>query len=248
MRRRRAIVNARERRDAPFPYPLPSYIPGCLFWWPAYSITGLNDGDAITTWPDFGPLVNDQVWSSHKALYKTNIVGNLPAVLFNGTSDFFQSTSTISGLAHVFCIAQYSGATFGGFSGLIGFNGSSATDSNIIFTGHSGTSHFYNNGDASRKRSYKLNGFVQSDEEAPMNAVGICSSTYNLWAAKTIEIRLGVDRQDTSAGRWWTGYIMDSFGFNRVLQPHEELWMLKYASNTWGVAAPQNACLTNLAF
>lgn len=52
----------------------------------ASAITGLNDGDPITTWPDASGLGNDAVQTSEslKPTYKAAIVNGLPVVRFAG--------------------------------------------------------------------------------------------------------------------------------------------------------------------
>ena len=74
---------------------LPTDITGCELWLPADYITGLVDGDAVTTWSDQSGLSNDvtQATASYKPLYKTNIVNGEPVVRFDATDDVLVSKS-----------------------------------------------------------------------------------------------------------------------------------------------------------
>lgn len=73
---------------------LPTKISGCKLWLKADFITGLNDGDALATWPDASGNGNDttQATLGNKPLYKTNIINSLPSVKFDGTDDFMSGT------------------------------------------------------------------------------------------------------------------------------------------------------------
>jgi RHS repeat-associated protein len=62
---------------------------GYVAWFKANAIAGLNDGDPVGTWDDSGPNNKDatQSTASLKPVYKTNLVGGLPAVRFDGSDD-----------------------------------------------------------------------------------------------------------------------------------------------------------------
>jgi len=71
----------------------PTIISGCQVWLAADKITGLVDGDVVTTWSDSSGQSNDftQSTASKKPLYKTNIFQTKPAIKFDGTDDFLLS-------------------------------------------------------------------------------------------------------------------------------------------------------------
>lgn len=62
----------------------PSDIAGLKLWLKADAITGLSDGDPVTTWEDASSANNDatQGTANVKPLYKTAIVNSLPVVRF----------------------------------------------------------------------------------------------------------------------------------------------------------------------
>jgi len=68
----------------------PLSIAGCKLWLRADTITGLNDGQALTTWLDESGLGNNatQATAANKPLYKTNIQNGRPVVRFDGVNDF----------------------------------------------------------------------------------------------------------------------------------------------------------------
>jgi len=68
----------------------PLSIAGCKLWLRADTITGLTDGQALTTWLDESGLGNNatQATAAAKPLYKTNIQNGRPVVRFDGVNDF----------------------------------------------------------------------------------------------------------------------------------------------------------------
>lgn len=72
----------------------PTDIAGLQLWLDASQITGLNDGDAVATWPDVSGFARDfsQSTASRKPVFKTNQRGSLPAVLFDGADDYLTAT------------------------------------------------------------------------------------------------------------------------------------------------------------
>lgn len=73
----------------------PSDIAGLQLWLKADAITGLNDGDAVTTWSDSSGQGNDvtQATAGNKPTYQTNELNGKPIVRFDGTDDFLMDTS-----------------------------------------------------------------------------------------------------------------------------------------------------------
>ncbi len=68
----------------------PTDVPGLELWLRADKITGLNDGDAITTWSDQSGQGNDatQATADYKPTYKVNILNGQPIVRFDGSDDW----------------------------------------------------------------------------------------------------------------------------------------------------------------
>lgn len=69
---------------------IPTDISDCELWLDANQITGLNDGDSVTTWSDESGNSHDATQSTagYKPTYETNEINSLPTVRFDGTDDF----------------------------------------------------------------------------------------------------------------------------------------------------------------
>jgi len=67
---------------------------GLVARWESDSITGLSDGDAVSTWTDTSGLGRNatQFTTANKPLFKTNIFGTQPAVRFDGSNDYLSFT------------------------------------------------------------------------------------------------------------------------------------------------------------
>jgi len=104
----------------------------------ADEITGLSDGNSVTSWPDESG--NSRSWSAGNApTYKTNIQNSLPIVRFNGTSNYMSMdnfTDSFGNDAHMLYFVIYGPDTSGDFF----FNfGNSGTTNSIYAYGADGS-------------------------------------------------------------------------------------------------------------
>lgn len=76
----------------------PSDITGLAGWWKADAITGLVDGDPVTSWPDSsaGARNMTQATSAKKPIYKTAIANGQPVVRFDGVDDLLLTASVVT--------------------------------------------------------------------------------------------------------------------------------------------------------
>lgn len=83
-------------RAGVWPPDVPKSISGLTLWFAADKLTGFNDGDAVTTWPDLSGNGYDvtQGTAGSRPLYKTNIFKGLPALLFDGSNDYLENTAS----------------------------------------------------------------------------------------------------------------------------------------------------------
>jgi len=90
---------------------IPTDVGGLLLWYKADSITGLNDGDAVSQWNDSSGQNNHAVQNTadNKPIFKTNIVNGLPVVRFDGVDDFMSFTSRVSTIRTAFFVLVWSG-------------------------------------------------------------------------------------------------------------------------------------------
>lgn len=82
-------------RKGVWPQDIPKTISGLTLWFAVDRLTGFNDGDAVTTWPDRSGNGYDvtQGTAGSRPLYKTNIFKGKPALLFDGVDDYFENTT-----------------------------------------------------------------------------------------------------------------------------------------------------------
>lgn len=95
----------------------PTDIDGLELWLDASAITGLSDGDPVTTWEDQSSNGFDatQATADNKPTYQTNELNGKPVVRFDGTNDLL-STSSVSvvgddGTWTVFAVSDLTGGT-----------------------------------------------------------------------------------------------------------------------------------------
>ncbi len=77
---------------------VPTTLSDCRLWLAADKITGLSDGDVVTTWSDSSAQSFDvtQSTTSKKPIYKTGIFNSKPAIKFDGTDDLLVNSSISS--------------------------------------------------------------------------------------------------------------------------------------------------------
>lgn len=92
----------------------PRSLPNLVLWLNASLITGLVDGDPVTTWADLSGQGNHatQGTGAAKPLYKVGIANGRPGVLFDGVDDFMSLTAgaaeTLMGAARtVFAVVKW---------------------------------------------------------------------------------------------------------------------------------------------
>jgi hypothetical protein len=87
----------------------PNELTGLQLWLKADGITGLNDGDPISTWSDESGQGNHatQATAGLKPLYKVNILNGKPAVRFDGINDYLNAhTLLFPPTATVFAVVR----------------------------------------------------------------------------------------------------------------------------------------------
>ncbi|HXG12260.1 MAG TPA: hypothetical protein VNK04_21070 [Gemmataceae bacterium] len=86
----------------------PDQIAGLKLWLQATAITGLVDGDPITTWEDSSDQNNDatQAVATAQPTYQSNEVNGLPVVRFDGADDYLvlPATLDLTGARTVFVV------------------------------------------------------------------------------------------------------------------------------------------------
>ena len=76
----------------------PSQLSSLVAWYDADAITGLNDGDPISTWSDAHGVFDVSATSGERPIFKTSIQNSRPVVRFDGSDDRLKrSGSPITG-------------------------------------------------------------------------------------------------------------------------------------------------------
>lgn len=92
---------------APFRFlAVPETIPGLQLWTKASRITGLADGDPVSTWPDLsGNARHFTQTGGNRPTYRTNILNGKPVVRLDGVNDYMQTPAFVIGApATVFAV------------------------------------------------------------------------------------------------------------------------------------------------
>lgn len=112
---------------------------GLQFWFKADAITGLNDGDAISTWVDSSVNARDATQAGgNRPTFQTNELNGKPGVNFaNGSSQFMEfGTANIAATGTPFSIVYVGYCTFSGnsqFRSLISVKTATAGVNFIVF-------------------------------------------------------------------------------------------------------------------
>lgn len=94
-------------------------VTGYRLWYDADQITGLVDGDPVSTWIDLAAARNLTSTLTTRPLYRTSIVNGKPAVQFDGSNDYMEYPGialTVQGSGAIFIVMtglSGSGAAFG---------------------------------------------------------------------------------------------------------------------------------------
>ena len=74
----------------------PSEIDGLILWLRADAITGLNDGDAVATWPDSSGQGNDAIGvAGSLPTWQDNVVNGQPVVRFDGVNNLLNTPNLL---------------------------------------------------------------------------------------------------------------------------------------------------------
>ena len=212
----------------------PNTIANLVRWFKADAITGLNDGDAVSTWTDSAGLGNATGTTTTRPLYKTNILNGLPAVRFDGTDDILKIATAFAPQT-VFVVFNYTdGATFPAYDGLFTDQGYTVSTGLI---GHSGTNDFY--AGSAHFDELRLNGDVTTGDLGTLSTHKIITGRKNYGEPYSVTWQFGQDR--TMAGRFWGGDILEFIAYSRKLKSSEVREVEKYLSDKYGIAVTNSS-------
>jgi len=200
---------------------------GLQTWHEADGITGLNNGDAISSVPDFSGNSRTLACSSSKPIFTTNVLNGKPAIVFDGTNNpLVYVGSTFVG-KHVFILAAYDDANFAGnYMGLLSSNGGGVSDMAILGnpSGTRFTDAFGLSGISYRKQNVS---HAYNDMQAPMSGnISIVEMSSSPSVSYNGGISLGAWWFDPSAK--WKGPVLLCMIWNRELTDAERMRVLFY--------------------
>ncbi|MBM3579542.1 MAG: prepilin-type N-terminal cleavage/methylation domain-containing protein [Alphaproteobacteria bacterium] len=224
----------------------------------SFTTTEAVDGSTISAWKDINPQAknkNDFTASgTAKPTYKTNAINNLPALLFNGTNNYMDSTYTVamSTGVTVFAVVKPTTVTDGALhyifsslrptfsAGYFKVNLSGNANLNIYYTSYSAgliTTSFL----PTANQKYLIEA-IDTGTKATIYAnktkytSSNVSTTENFGIANIAEIGACYDlSMDCPGGRtgYFNGYIAEIIVFDRGLIEKERLAVESYLAKKW---------------
>lgn len=238
----------------------PNSISGLKLWLKADSLS-LNDGDAVTTWSDSSVNGYDctQGTGANKPLYKTNILGAYPALLFDGTNDTLRNT-TFTGLGtsdfSMFVVAS-SSITSNKILFFLANNGGSNGASFALKTNTSDQYVYgdWGNGTVLTVTSPTITNNVFSLVEGKqVHGTNTFSSYINgtaTTAATTDSTSLNLTENgywlgsDRATGLYWTGYIAEVIIYDSALSTGNRQGIEAYISAKYGISVASSVMQTS---
>ena len=196
----------------------PLDLPGLKVWLRADAVTGLNDGDPVSTWSDTSGSGNHAAAQGTDAItFRVNRVNGLPAIRlprFAGSGQGYFKVAGPLTPGTVFVVAAYTAATFGGFDGLLNADDGGADA--LYLTGDDTTSSWFT--------SAHQPGLVRYVNGAATSAIASLSA-WNQFAAVDLTpvswgagLVIGTDRTySTSGARDWQGEIAEVLVYDAAL-------------------------------
>lgn len=232
----------------------PSRLSGLRLWLSADRITGLADGDPVTTWPDLSGQSNNatQSTTAAKPLYKTAIVNGRPGILFDGVDDFLTLPAAVynallSSDKSVFAVVKW--VSVGAADGRVisGANTGSATRYAIRYTTGPVWGVLYTTGAAQASITASAGAIpstsvsqivetVQSGTSliARVNGTQIATDPANAGTETAIAAGLGANA--FGSGAFANVYICEVVVYNRALSTAEASAVRRYLGACYGVA------------
>jgi hypothetical protein len=218
----------------------PSDIAGLIVWLKTDQITGLSDGDPVTTWSDQSSAANDatQSTSSKKPTYKTAIKNGLPVVRFDGVDDELQIAATLlnasGSTGTVFIVVSHSA---GGNKGLFATRGTSAGGFVIRYSATNGYQYFHTNASPTLSRTisdstwnlieFRRNGL---DVEVGHNGSLAAASTLSGFTAVSNGTQIGYQN-----GAFLTADVAEIVVYDSVLSDGNRGSVETYLNTKWAV-------------
>ena len=224
----------------------PDAIANLSLWLKADQITGLVDGDPVTTWSDQSGNGYDgtQATVAHKPTYKTAILNGLPVVRFDGSDDHLEVNNAVGPVKEhtLFAVATTGGAA--GLNILIGRNYTTSQGLTFLFSANNqqyragppwvALTSFCAGSVAWNVNSYLYDGRVMQlfcNGRSPRSANQSAAMSYHAnddWA-------VGASVSADAFANNFTGDIAEIILYSIALAPHQMRGIEMYLGNKWGI-------------
>lgn len=230
----------------------PSILPSLKLWLPADRISGLVDGDPVTTWADLSGQGNHatQGTGAAKPLYKVGIANGRPGVLFDGVDDFMSltagaATAMLTGDHTVFAVVKW--VTFGSDGRIVTVaNGTASTRFSLRHltgpvwnlawtTGAAGFNASFSAGDIPSAIVPQVVECVQSGA----NISGLLNGTTgvsNTNAGTEAAAAQSMGANGSGAASFGNLYLMEFITYSAGLSAADRARVRRYLGARWGVA------------
>jgi hypothetical protein len=222
------------------PMPIDTFSPksiyGLEFWFDANKITGLSDGDAVSTWIDSSGNGNDlsQSNASYKPQYKTNILNGKPVVRFGGNDYLYNALFSGSQPSTIFIVWSISTTT----ASQNPIDSRNAGNRNDLF--RSGSNYIsINAGTAlagelsSGVLAHMIHALIFNGTSSAIYKNGSQTAFGNAGTQGMTGITLGASYADTAP---LTGDIAEVFRYNSAFSSYNRKKGERYLSHKYGIA------------
>jgi prepilin-type N-terminal cleavage/methylation domain-containing protein len=241
-----------------------SSIPNLVMWLETTSTSSLTNsnnstdvgnGDNIATWNDIGsqltaPNSPTQSTTTSQPVYTTNVINGLPALNFNGTSNYFSLSTIVSTSFSAFVVAKTAvagtaGAAYGG-NGVLWSDYSQTAYDIIPLAIGGGVTQFMTGGatdstltgttNVSDNKFHIIN--VTRDSTTGIKYIYVdgnqdASETHTIGTLAANPI-LGIGANITDS-HYFNGYLAEIIIFGRVLKSEERESVRLYLKKKWGI-------------
>ena len=207
----------------------PAGVTDAALWLDASQLTGLNNGDTVSSWTDMSGSGNSPTAAGSAATYQTGVINGQPVVRFNANGNSSFNFTRISTIRTVFWVLKN---TNPGEHFMLGDSGS--------YDFHAGNPTLWNgtyvhaniqNG-KTRLMGSVINGTATTLPSSSFSLVSLIT------AGNVVANQLSLDRG--IGGRSWAGDMAEVVIYTRALSTAEELAVNTYLANKYGLVLAQN--------
>jgi hypothetical protein len=218
----------------------PAQLGDLAVWLDASQLSGLADGAAVSTFTDVsGNGRSPTALTTARPIYKTNIVGGLPVVRFDGTDDAMAVTFGAT-LAQPLTIIAVEKHTATG-SGLYIFDGVDATNRAALFTNSNPGMSYYAGSTQTptiAPGAWRVWTTVWDATDALYANDGLVKSA-SVGSGGIAGLTLGA-RWDKIAGSWLGMDLAELIVYTRALTATERRQVMRYLVAKWGFSTDPN--------